>query len=92
MTTTLSAVNVRRRLASVVLVLAVPALSSCAVSFGAQTDQVNTRRPANGSSTLLVSWPTRLPSPAASTTRAARDASTPSAPGAAPGDTVTHEP
>jgi copper(I)-binding protein len=40
MTTTLSAVNVRRRLASVVLVLAVPALSSCAVSFGAQTDQV----------------------------------------------------
>jgi hypothetical protein len=39
-TTTLGAVNVRRRLATAALLLAVPALSSCSVSFGAQTDQV----------------------------------------------------
>jgi hypothetical protein len=33
-------VNVRRSIAAAVVVLAVPALSSCGVSFGAQTDQV----------------------------------------------------
>jgi hypothetical protein len=33
-------VNVRRSIAAAALVLAVPALSSCGVSFGAQTDQV----------------------------------------------------
>ena len=32
--------NVRRTIAAAVVVLAVPALSSCGVSFGAQTDQV----------------------------------------------------
>ena len=32
--------NVRRTLAAAVVVLAVPVLSSCGVSFGAQTDQV----------------------------------------------------
>ncbi len=46
MTTTLVAVNVRRRLATAVLLLAVPVLSSCTVNFGAQTDQVYT--PATG--------------------------------------------
>lgn len=40
MSTTLIAVNVRRRLALAVLPLAVTALSSCSVSFDAQTDQV----------------------------------------------------
>ena len=32
--------NVRRSIAAAVVVLAVPVLSSCGVSFGAQTDQV----------------------------------------------------
>lgn len=40
MSTTLVAVNVRRRLALAVLPLAVTALSSCSVNFDAQTDQV----------------------------------------------------
>lgn len=40
MSTTLSAVNVRRSLAAVALLLAVPALSSCSGNFAAQTDQV----------------------------------------------------
>lgn len=40
MSTTLSAVNVRRSLAAAALVLAAPALSSCGVNFGAQTNQV----------------------------------------------------
>jgi hypothetical protein len=39
-TTTLVAVNVRRRLALAALPLAVPVLSSCTVNFDAQTDQV----------------------------------------------------
>ncbi len=39
MTITLNAVNVRRRLALASLPLAVTALTSCAVNFGAQTDQ-----------------------------------------------------
>ena len=38
-TTRLGGVNARRRLAAVVLALAVPALSSCSVNFGEQTDQ-----------------------------------------------------
>jgi hypothetical protein len=37
--TTLGAVNVRRRLASAVLVLAAPTLAGCSLNFGAQTDQ-----------------------------------------------------
>ena len=40
MTTRLSAVNVRRSLASAVLLLAVTGLSSCTVNFGEQTDKV----------------------------------------------------
>ena len=40
MSTTLVAVNARRRLALAVLALAVPAVSSCTVNFDAQTDQV----------------------------------------------------
>ncbi len=40
MTTRLPHVNVRRSLAVAALVLAAPALSSCGVGFGAQTDQV----------------------------------------------------
>jgi hypothetical protein len=36
------------------------------------SDQVKTRRPANGRNTLLVSWPTREPEPAASRTTAVR--------------------
>jgi hypothetical protein len=39
-TTRLSAVNVRRSLASAVLLLAVTGLSSCTVNFGEQTDKV----------------------------------------------------
>jgi hypothetical protein len=39
-TTTLVAVNVRRRLALAALPLAVPVLTSCTVNFDAQTDQV----------------------------------------------------
>ncbi len=39
MSTTLGAVNVRRRLAPALLLLAAPALSSCGVNFRAQTDQ-----------------------------------------------------
>ncbi|MDX6300411.1 MAG: hypothetical protein QOF53_1625 [Nocardioidaceae bacterium] len=38
-TTRLAGVNARRRLAAVVLALAVPVLSSCTVNFGEQTDQ-----------------------------------------------------
>jgi hypothetical protein len=38
-TTRLGGVNARRRLAAVVLALAVPALSSCTVNFDEQTDQ-----------------------------------------------------
>src|SRR3954454_7558675 len=38
-TTTLGGVNARSRLAAVVLVLGVPALTSCSVNFDAQTDQ-----------------------------------------------------
>jgi hypothetical protein len=40
MTTTLSAVNVRRRLATAALLLAVPTLTSCTVNFDEQTDKV----------------------------------------------------
>jgi hypothetical protein len=39
-TTTLVAVNVRRRIALAVLPLALPVLSSCTVNFNEQTDQV----------------------------------------------------
>jgi hypothetical protein len=39
-TTTLTAVSVRRRLATAVLVLAVPAVSGCGINFDAQTGQV----------------------------------------------------
>ena len=40
MTTRLTAVNRRRRLAAASVLLALPLLSSCGVNFGAQTDQV----------------------------------------------------
>ena len=40
MSTTLGAVNVRRRLASAALLLAVPTLTSCTVNFDEQTDKV----------------------------------------------------
>ena len=40
MTTTVSAVNVRRSLAAAAVVLAAPVLSSCGTNFNAQTDQV----------------------------------------------------
>ena len=39
-TTTLGAVDVRRRAAAVALVVTAPLLSSCGVNFGAQTDKV----------------------------------------------------